>query len=273
MLSSVEGKIGAFLLVLLLVVLVLGPAIAPYSPDEIGVGVPNSPMSWHHVFGTDELGRDVASRILYGARSVVFIPLLATSIAFTLGGVIGMVGGYRGGRWDIVSGRMIDVFLALPPLLIVLVIIAAFGSSTGVIIIAVALVYAPRIARVLRGATQGVARRDFVLVAQARGERPLAVVFQELLPNIAGTVTVEFAVRLTYVIIFIATLSFLGLGVQPPSPNWGAMVSESRTTILTAPIVTIAPTVAIGLACAGIGLVADSLSKALGLESDTAFFR
>jgi peptide/nickel transport system permease protein len=265
LLGTKGGKIGTGILLVFLLMVVFGPTLAPYGPTDIGVGMPDEGPSTAHWLGTDTLGRDVLSRLLCGARSVIAVPLAATLIAFLLGGSIGLLSGYLGGRWDLALGRGIDMLIALPPLLIVLVVIAAFGSSNVVIVASVALVYSPRVARILRGATQGVATREYVQAAQARGERAPAIVAREVLPNITPTVLVEFAVRLTYVIIFITTLNFLGLGLQPPSPNWGLMVAEARPTVLTNPVATIAPTAAIGLLCVGIGLVADSITTKLGL--------
>ena len=272
-LGPLEGKIGVALLGVFVLILAFGPTVAPYDPTAIGVGLPDQSPSSSHLLGTDQLGRDILSRLLHGARSIIALPLLATSLAFAVGGLAGMMSGYLGGRFDAITTRLIDILISLPPLLIVLVIIAALGSSNVVIVISVALVYSPRVARILRGAMQGVVEEEYVQAAQARGERALPIVLREVLPNVAPTVLVEFAVRLTYVIIFIATLNFLGLGVQPPSPNWGAMVAESRPTILTNPTATLAPTVAIGLLSVAIGLVADAVTQRLGLHRRTEFLR
>lgn len=268
-----EGKLGLLLLGIFLLVVALGPTLAPYSPYAIGVGVPNTSPSSAHLLGTDDLGRDIASRMLGGSRSVILIPLAATLLAFAVGGILGLLVGYTHGRADAVATRVIDVFLSLPPLLIVLVIIATAGASSGVVILSVALVYSPRVARVLRGATQGVATQEYILAAQARGERTLAILLRELLPNIAPTVLVEFAVRLTYVIIFVTTLNFLGLGVQPPSPNWGRMLFEARNTIVTNPVAAIAPAAALGALSVGIGLIADAVTRSMGLEQHGEYLR
>ena len=154
-----------------------------------------------------------------------------------------------------------------------LVTIAALGSSNEVIAISVAVVYSPRVARVLRGAMQGVAAREYVQAAQVRGDRTLSIIVREVLPNIAPTVLVEFAVRLTYVIVFVTTLNFLGLGIQPPSPNWGLMVTEARATVLTNPVATVAPTVAIGLLCVGVGLIADAATRTLSAGQRSELLR
>jgi peptide/nickel transport system permease protein len=265
-LGSVEGIIGMALLAVYLLMVVLGPTLAPYGATDLGVGLPDEGPSADHWLGTDQLGRDVLSRLLSGARNVLGAPLAATLVAFAIGGLLGLMLGYMGGRADAIGSRIVDVLLSLPPLLIVLVMITPFDAGSGILIIAVALVYAPRVARVLRGATQGVATAQYVQAAQARGERAVPIVLREVAPNIAPTVLVEFAVRLTYVIIFVTTLNFLGLGLAPPSPNWGLMVAESRGTVLTNPAATIAPTAAIGLLCVGIGLVADSITQRLGLD-------
>jgi peptide/nickel transport system permease protein len=259
--ETAEGKIAVVILVLFVLVLILGPAIAPYGPTKTGVGVPDGHPSAAHLLGTDSLGRDVFSRLLTGARSVIAIPLVATCLAFLLGGLGGMVAGYRGGATDRMISSVVDILLSLPALLVVLVIITAAGGSSLVVIVSAGIVYAPRVARILRGATQGIAASEYVQAAQARGERTLGIVLREILPNIAPTVFVEFAVRLTYIIIFVATLNFLGLAAQPPSSNWGLMVSESRTTIVTSPVATLAPALALGLLSVSISLLADAVTQ------------
>lgn len=264
--QSLEGRIGLAIVAALIFVIAFGPLLAPYSPIAIGVGGLDTGPSAAHLLGTDDLGRDLLSRLLCGARSVVLVPLIATILAFAIGGVVGLVAGYTGGLFDAAVSRVIDVLLALPPILIVLVVIAAAGTSSLVIVLACAVVYSPRIARILRGATQGVATQEYVLSAQARGERTLAIVLREVLPNIAPTVFVEFAVRFTYVLIFVTTLSYLGLGASPPSSNWGLLLSTAQSTIVTNPIASIAPAAAIGAVAVGIGLIADAATQSFGLE-------
>lgn len=264
--GSIEGRIGLAIIAVFIFIILFGPLLAPYSPTTIGAGGLDTGPSAAHLLGTDDLGRDLLSRLLCGARSVVLVPLIATILAFAIGGLVGLVIGYGGGLLDTIVSRIIDMLLALPPILIVLVVLAAAGTSSLVIILACAVVYSPRIARILRGATQGIATQEYILSAQARGERTVAIVLREVLPNIAPTVFVEFAVRFTYVLIFVTTLSYLGLGAAPPSSNWGLLLSSAQNTIVTNPIASIAPAVAIGAVAVGIGLIADAATQSFGLE-------
>jgi peptide/nickel transport system permease protein len=259
-----EGKIGLILLVILAFMLALGPSLAPYDPIEIGVGPSLAGPSFEHLLGTDNLGRDVLSRLLAGGRSVVLAPLLGTMLGFFIGCFVGMLLGYAGGTVDTFATRAIDVFLSVPPLLLVLVILSTAGGSMPILVVCVAVVYIPRVARVVRGSTRPVAVREYVQAAQARGESSLTIVWHEIMPNIVPTLFVEFASRLSWAIIFIATLNFLGFGLQPPSPNWAVMVSESRGTIAVEPLATMAPALAIGSIAVAIGLIADAVTQEVG---------
>ena len=267
-----EGKLGLLLLGIFLLVVALGPTLAPYSPYAIGVGIPNTGprarISWVPTTSAGHREPDAGGLALGHPH-----PACGHAARIRRGRHPRPARRLPHGRADAVATRVIDVFLSLPPLLIVLVIIATAGASSGVVILSVALVYSPRVARVLRGATQGVATQEYVLAAQARGERTLAILLRELLPNIAPTVLVEFAVRLTYVIIFVTTLNFLGLGVQPPSPNWGRMLFEARNTIVTNPVAAIAPAAALGALSVGIGLIADAITRSIGLEQHGEYLR
>jgi peptide/nickel transport system permease protein len=177
---------------------------------------------------------------------------------------LGLSSGYLGGRADLAIARLLDTGLAIPSYLTAIVVISSFGTSDLVLVIVVAIVYAPSMARVLRGATQAVAPKDFVLAAQARGESVGYIMGREVLPNIMPTLLVEVAIRLTYAIIFVATLSYLGLGVQPPSSNWGVMVSENRAMLLVHPVIVIVPALLIALLAISINLIADALTRVFG---------
>ncbi len=260
-----DGRVGSALIAIVVAVALVGPALAPESPERTGVGPPSQGPSSAHPLGTDGRGSDVLSRVLSGGRRTVVLPLIATAVAFLVGGMIGITLGYLGGRPDLFGARVIDVLLGLPPLLVVLVILAGFGAGSGVVVIAVSLVFAPRIARILRGATQGVSTQDYVKAAQARGESTRGIVLWEVAPNITPTMLVEFALRLTYAIIFIASLSFLGLGVQPPTADWGLMAAENRGIITVNPWATAAPAILIGLLSVGVSFVADGVTQYLGV--------
>jgi peptide/nickel transport system permease protein len=265
-----EGRTGLGLIAAVVVIAVIGPVLAPYSPIATGVGRPLSGPSLAHLLGCDDLGRDVLSRVLTGGGSVLLPPAAGTALAILAGGAVGLVSGYLGGRLDLVVTRVLDVFLAVPPLLTVLVIAAAFGASSTVIVAALAVVSAPKIARVLRGATQNLRTSDFVVAAQARGERLGWILGREFLPNLVPTPVVEVAIRYTFAIIFVATLNFLGLGQQPPSSNWGLMVSEGRNIIVQAPVAVLAPALAIAILVIGVHLFADALARALTSDGTTA---
>lgn len=263
-LSIPEGAIGSFLLVAMLLLVLVGPALAPYPPDEVAVGAPASSPSATHLLGTDLLGRDVLSRFLTGGRSVLLLPLAAVAASIVAGSVLGLVAGCVGGRVDALLTRGIDIMLAIPSFLSVLVIIAALGTGNLVVVIAVAVVYTPSIARVVRGAAQSVRTREFVLAARARGDGLTWIALREVLPNINATLLVEIALRLTFAIMFIASLSFLGLGVQPPSSNWGVLVGENRSLLYQEPLAVLVPAIAIGLLAIAVNLIADAFSQYFG---------
>lgn len=265
--GSIEGKIGLVLGVIMLGVIAFGRFFAPYSPDELGVGVQTTGPSADHLFGTDHLGRDVFSRFLAGGDTILLVPLAAVALAFVVGAGLGMLGAYARGATDAIITRTFDLLLTLPPLLLVLVIIAGLGTSSIVLILTVALVFLPRVGRVVRGATQAVVTNDYVAAAQARGERTHAILVREVLPNIAAPAIADIALRITYAIIFVATLNFLGLGAQPPDPDWGLMVSESRNFLSVQPWATLMPAAGIAALSISFNLIADALTRHLTRET------
>jgi peptide/nickel transport system permease protein len=268
--TSTEGRIAIVVLTFMAVIIVAGPWIAPYSPTKTGVGSPLSGPSSGHLLGTDQLGRDVFSRLLFGGRDVVWLPFLGIVLAFATGGLLGVIAGYRSGGVDVLFTRTTDLVLALPPILLVLLIIAGAGGSSLVLVLAVGIVFAPRIARVARGAAQVAASNEYVEIARTRGEGAASIALREVLPNISGTLSVEFALRLTHAIVFVATLNFLGVGAQPPSPNWGLMVSEGRSLLSQVPLVALAPAAAIALLAVGLNMLADAGSRALARDDRSA---
>jgi peptide/nickel transport system permease protein len=258
-----SGLIGSLGVLLIVGVSVVGPFVAPESPYAINY-TPLLGPSRAHLLGTDLLGRDVWSRFLTGGGSVILLPLIAVSAALVLGCVVGLLAGYLGGWPDTIVTRVADIVLALPPFLLVLVIIAGFGTGEYVIVIAVAAVYTPSIMRVIRSAAQTLVPREFVLAARARGDSLWWITFREIAPNVVPTLLVEVALRLTFAVMFIASLSFLGLGVQPPSSNWGVMVAENRDLLFTQPLPVLVPAAAIAVLAISINLIADALTTYFG---------
>jgi peptide/nickel transport system permease protein len=260
--GGVAGKLGLVLLLMGAGVAVLGPYVAPYSPTSL-VGLPLDPPSTVYWLGTDQLGRDVLSRVLYGGRSVLILAAIAVAVTFAIGGPLGLLAGYRGGTLDAVVSRIADVMMSVPPLILVLIFVFVIGSSNLSIVLLTGLVTAPRVFRIIRGATQSVAEHDYVLAARARGEQTADIIGRELLPNVTGPLLTEAAIRLNFSIMFIATLNFLGLGVQPPSSDWGLMVSEGRVYLGQSPFISVAPALAIATLTIGINLVSDQIGAHL----------
>jgi peptide/nickel transport system permease protein len=246
-------------------VAVLGPLFAPFDPVAIS-GRPRLRPGADHLLGTDQLGRDILSRVLHGGLSVVTIPTVTTMLAFGLGAAIGMWAGFAGGRRDAATSRLVDVLIALPPLLMAIVFIAAFGSSPVVLVTVTALFFVPRIVRVVRGTTAAVVASDYVAASVARGDSAAQILWRDVVPNISGQLVVEFAARLSNVVIFIATLNYLGLGVRPPAPNWGLMVAENTLLLRTNPLAALLPALLIAAFAVGVSLVADRVADRLAVD-------
>jgi peptide/nickel transport system permease protein len=248
----------------MLVLIAAGPLLAPYSPTEIHLAPANQSPTWQHVLGTDHLGRDVLSRFLWGGRSIIAIPVIAVVIAYASAGLISLVAAYRGGWLDLIVARLFEFLMSLPALLKILMLVAAFGPTTLVLIMAIAITNMPGASRIVRGAVLSQAGADYVQAAQARGESTLSVVIVEILPNILGPVAADFTLRITWGIISLSTLSFLGLGVQPPHSDWGLMIQEGRSSLQQAPLVAIVPAIAIACLSVGFNLGADAIVRHMG---------
>ena len=270
-LTSRQGLLGTVMVVGIFAIIVLGRLWTPYDPLAIGVGPSGSGPSAAHWLGTDDLGRDVFSRFLTGGASVLAVPLIATSIAFLVGGSIGMIFGYVGGLGDRILARVLDVLLPIPDLLVTLLLIAHFGSSIAVLIAIVAGGFSPRICRILRGSVQNLKAMEYILAAEARGERRRNIVFSELLPNITGPALVEFGIRVNFAVVFVSSLNFLGLAEYPPSSNWGLMVGLGRNLIFSNPAAALVPAAAIAILVVGINLIADSAAGTFSSELNTGW--
>jgi peptide/nickel transport system permease protein len=238
---------------------VFGGLLAPFSPVDFNMAAVLKPPSWGHPFGTDGFGRDVLSRVLTGARSILVLACLATTFGVATGSALGLVSGYRGGLVDEALMRLVDILLALPGLLLALLILTSLGSSPTNLVIAIAIVFVPKSARVARSAIAPLRRLGYVEAARLRGTRWLSIVFRELLPNVRGELAVEFCLRFAYALLLISSLGFLGFGVQPPAPDWGLMISEARGLVMIAPWIVLFPALAIGFIVVAVNVLADGL--------------
>jgi peptide/nickel transport system permease protein len=258
-----SGAIGGGILAFVLLIAFVGPYLAPHAPT-VPVGVPFAGSSGSAPLGTDFLGRDVLSRLLFGGRSVIGLAAAATTLAYLVGLAIGLVAGYSRSIADPILMRTVDVMLAFPPLLFLLVLIAGAGSSVGILILGVAIIQAPAVSRIVRTATLEVSVRGYVEAAVARGERPIAVVVREVLPNILAPVLVDAGLRFTFSILIIASVNFLGLGLQPPSSDWARMIGENRAYISLNSLSVVGPAAMIALLTIGINLTGDAIARSLG---------
>jgi len=262
-LRTPSGVVGCAILVFVLAVAIVGPYVAPHSPNQ-PIGAILSGPSASAPLGTDYLGRDVLSRLLYGGRSVISIAVAATALAYVLGLAIGLTAGYSRSLVDPLLMRSVDVLLAFPPLLFLLVLIAGAGSSVAVLIVGVAVIQAPGISRVVRTATLEVSVRGYVEAAVARGERATAVIGREVLPNILGPVLVDAGLRFTFSILILASVNFLGLGLQPPNANWARTIGDNRQYISLNYLAVVAPAAMIALLTIGVNLTGDAIARSLG---------
>lgn len=254
------GLIGVFLL---LVVAIIGPSVAPQDPETFNYGTRFASPSATHLLGTDWYGRDLFSRVLAGAQSTILLAILATIIGTVSGTLIGIISGYVGGRTDQAAMRVIDALMAIPGLLFALMIIAVLGSSSLNAVLAIGIAFAPGMARIARSVTLQVRSSDYVAAAQSRGEGGAWIVLAEILPNVIAPVIVEATIRVAFSIMTLATLSFLGLGAQPPSPEWGLMIAEARDHLFRSPWPVIVPGGAIALVAISFNLLGDGLRDAL----------
>jgi peptide/nickel transport system permease protein len=263
---QVRTKIGLTLVLLLVGVAVLGPLFAPHAPAAFA-GAPYAHPSGGALLGTDNLGRDVLSRFLWGGRSILGLSAAATAIGLFLGSLIGLVAAYSRGLLDDVLMRGMDVILAFPSIVLALVAVATIGPKLWLIVLVVGLTTMPRVARVTRGASLEIVERDYVHAAQAMGEPRRKILVGEILPNITSPLLVEASLRLTYSIGLIAGLSFLGFGLQPPNADWGLMINENRQGLTVQPWGVVLPVIAIALLTIGTSLIGDGVARAsAGIE-------
>jgi len=245
------------------------PWISPHNPIETSLYDQLKPPVWHdkgtwaHILGTDELGRDLLSRIIYGARVSLIVAVISVGLAFTLGTLLGCISGYYKGLIDGIIMRVMDMILAFPYLLLAIVVVAYLGPSLQNAMMAIGITYVPRFARIVRGSVLEECEKDYVIAARAVGANDGRIIFLSILPNCLGPLIVQTTLSMASAVLDAAALSFLGLGAQPPTPEWGAMIARSRSLILRASWVMTFPGVAILLAVLGFNLLGDGLRDAL----------
>ncbi|MFI0774821.1 ABC transporter permease [Streptomyces sp. NPDC021212] len=264
--TSRPAAIGLAIVAVHIVIALLAPLLTPYHPTVGDASHALLGPGADHWAGTDQYGRDVLTRVLYGGRYALGVSVTATLITLALGTVLGCAAALRGGWLDDVLMRILDAVLSIPAILVLLVIVTALGTGSGVIVLAIGVICVPQVVRVVRGAALAVVPQDYVTAARARGEGTWAILRREVLPNIIDVVCVEFAMRASWVVLLISSLSFLGFGADPPTPDWGLMVSENRTAITVVPMASLAPIIALATLVVGLNLAADGLSKAWGVD-------
>ena len=263
-----SAKLGLMTITAYLVVALFAPVVAPYSETEI-LGGAYEVWSDKYLLGTDNLGRDMLSRLIFGARNTIGIALAAVVIAFAIGGVTGMLSAILGGWYDTIISRIVDILMAIPGLVFALLILTILGTSMTTLVLVIAVLDSTRVYRITRAAAMNVAVMDFVEVARLRGEGLWWVIRKEILPNIMAPLLAEFGLRFCFVFLFIAALSFLGLGIQPPTADWGSMVRDNATLINYDDITPLLPAAAIAVLTVAINFVVDwLLHQSSGLRSD-----
>ena len=266
--APLSAKLGLVTITAYLVVALFAPVVAPYSETEI-LGGAYELWSEKYPLGTDNLGRDMLSRLIFGARNTIGIALAAVVIAFAIGGVTGMLSAILGGWYDTVISRIVDILMAIPGLVFALLILTVLGTTITTLVLVIAVLDSTRVYRITRAAAMNVAVMDFVEVARLRGEGLWWVIRKEILPNIMAPLLAEFGLRFCFVFLFIAALSFLGLGIQPPTADWGSMVRDNATLINYDDITPLLPATAIAVLTVAINFVVDwLLHKSSGLRSD-----
>lgn len=254
---------GVAIVVMLVIVALTAQWIAPYNPNETNLRLRGASPSGEHVFGNDDIGRDILSRIMYGARVALMVGILSTTIAVTIGVLVGATAGYFGGWVDFVLSRLIDTLMAFPILALLLTLSALLGPSLRNVIIIVGVTFWASYARVIRAEVLSLRERDYVLAARASGAGDGRIILRHIVPNAIGPVIILASLAVGGVIIFESALSFLGMGISRPTPSWGTMLSDGRDHIRNYPHIAIAPGLAIALTVLAFNLIGDGLRDAL----------
>jgi peptide/nickel transport system permease protein len=275
LLSSKIAMVGLVIVLFWVFVALFAPFLTPYTPYEQDWKAPNQGPSAQHILGTDELGRDLWTRLIYGARVVLVVLPVSENIslpggtaiwgvvvALIIGATLGLIGGYKGGWLDELVMRLLDAMMAIPVILLYLIIVVAIGASAVNVVIAISIVGVPGIARLVRSLTLDIKTREYIRAAETRGESAWFIMFVEILPNTRGPIIIDAMLRIGYAIFAMGTLGFLGLGMPPPSPDWGSMVAKGRAFILTGnPYAALWPSLAIASLVVGLNLLADGIRE------------
>lgn len=269
MASKPSGLIGLTIVLFHVVLALTSPYIAPYDYKAISPNTMLLAPSSEHWFGTDSLGRDVFTRTILGGRTALTVTFFGSLIALLWGGLLGIFCGLVGGKIDDVVMRVVDAFLSIPWILAMLLIVSLLGTSTEVLIPALGFFYGKGIVRVARAATHDVIAKDFIVSARARGHSNMSIIWNEIIPNVRDAILVEGAMRWSWMLLGFSSLSFLGFGVSPPTPDWGLMISNARGLMSFAYWSVIAPIVGLSSLIIGINLTADAFAKALGIDRST----
>lgn len=254
--------IGALITLLLLIVAVFAPLLAPYDPSS-QAATRLLPPGLSHLMGTDNLGRDVFSRVLFGTRASMYVGFVSVAISLVIGGVLGVVAAYRLGITDTIIMRIMDIIFAFPTLILILAISAVVGPSLTTATIVIGLVYVPRFARIARGPALSVMQEPYIEAVRVTGASSARIIFRHVMPNIAAPLIIQTSLSISTAILTEATLSFLGLGVQPPTPSWGVMLANARAQLQLAPWLAIFPGLAIMIAVLAFNILGDDLRDAL----------
>jgi len=264
--APLTASFGMIVIIIYVTVAILAPAIAPYGERQV-VGGEYLPWSAAHWLGTDNLGRDMLSRLIYGARNTVGIAFVTTGLAFALGSVFGLLAATVGGWLDQLLSRIVDILMAIPSLIFALLLLTIVGTSIVNMILVIALIDSTRVYRLARAVAMNIVVMDYVEAARLRGEGLWRLIVREILPNASAPLIAEFGLRFCFVFLMISALSFLGLGIQPPTADWGSMVRDNATLITFGDVTPLLPAGAIALLTVGVNFVVDwMLHRASGLK-------
>ncbi len=266
--TPLSFRIGSVILAIHLAVALVGVVWTPFGYEQIVTGEPLSGVSWSHLFGTDQLGRDVLSRVMYGGHIELLVSLLGTVVGAVSGAVIGLLCGYLRGWLDESVMRFFETLISIPFLVLALLAVSVAGPELSgnpvLVVLVIAFIFLPRVGRLARAAALDIATRDYITAARLRGERPWSIVRREILPNATSVLFVEFSLRAGYAPVLVGSLGFLGFGLRPPIPEWGLMISEYRILIQIDPTAVLGPGLALATLVVGLNLCTEGLARMLG---------